>query len=215
MDFYGDVKFSGNENALGQLIKPGMEAETSFPESAQVGRIVFVNQRVWMAVGLSGSDLIWVPLTNTLDTYTHTQTASATTWTINHNLNTTSPIVQVYDSATQKLIIPDDVEVTSNNQVVVTLGIAATGRATILYGDPTIGVVNGAQVLQPDQMSFEQAFSSSTAWVVVHNLGYNPIVRVFEGTGDQELQPLSIVHDSIFQVTVQFSSVQAGRVRLV
>lgn len=216
MDFYGDVKFTGLESSLGQIIKPGFEAETSFPESATVGRIVFVDRRVWMAVGTTtNSELIWVPLTNKLDTYTHTQTSASTTWTIDHNLNTTSPIVQVYDGTTQKLIIPDDVEVTSNNQVVVTLSNAITGRATVMYGDPTVGVVGGAQVLQPDQMTFEfEQGAAATSWVIVHNLGFNPIVRVFESTGDEEIQPLSIVHDSIFQVTIQFSSATAGRARL-
>jgi len=216
MQFLGDIEFSGNEASLGQIIKPGMGTETSFPQSASVGRIVFVNKRLWMAVGLSGTDLIWVPLTNTLDTYTHVQTAASSTWTINHNLNTGTPIVQVYDSATQKLIIPSDVEVISNNQVVVTLGTAIAGRATIIYGDPTIGIVGGAQVLQPDQMTFTftQTVAAAT-WVVVHNLGYNPIVRVFDNTGNQEIQPLSIVHDSVFQVTIQFSAVTAGIARLV
>ncbi len=213
MRFYGDIKFDGSEGTLGQIVQPGISTETTFPENAQVGRIVFVNERVWIMAALNNGNPVWVPLTNKIDTYVHNQNTAASTWTVDHNLNTTSPMVQVFDDATQKLIIPGDVEVTSNNQVVITIGTAITGRAIVMFGDPTIGVVAGAQVLQPAQMTYTHTQSTgSTAWVVKHNLGYNPIVRVFDSTGT-EVQPASIIHDSIFQTTIQFSSSFTGTAR--
>ena len=84
-----------------------------------------------------------------------------------------------------------------------------------MYSDPTIGIVGGAQVLQPDQVTFTHTQTgSSTAWVVTHNLGYYPIVRVFLGT-NLEIQPQTIIHDSIFQTTITFSSAQVGTAKFV
>lgn len=51
---------------------------------------------------------------------------SATSHTVTHNLGYRWPIVQVVDKATNKVIIPDDVSFTDANELVVTLGVAAT-----------------------------------------------------------------------------------------
>ncbi len=215
MRFFGDIKFDGNEVSLGQLVQPSIKSETSFPESAQIGRIVFVNQRVWMMVNMNGIDPVWVPLTNTIDTYVFTQPSPATTWTITHGLNTTTPLVQLYDDATQKMTIPQDVEVTSNNQVIVTFAIPISGRCIVMYGDPTIGVVNGAQVLQPNQVTYTWTqYSPLLQWVIKHNLGYYPIVRVFDFSGE-EILPLSVVDNSITQTTITFSAATNGTARFV
>jgi len=215
MKFHGDVDFASAESALGQIKQPGIGLETSFPESPIVGRIVFVSEQVWICVALSTGIPVWVPMTNKRDTHVHTQSSTSATWAIAHNLNTVNPIVQIYDDTTQKLIIPDDVAIVDNNNVTATFSISLTGRAIVMYGDPTIGVVEGALVLQPDQVTFTHTQSvGSTAWVVTHNLGYYPITRVFLST-DVEIQPLSIVHDSIFQTTISFSSAQTGRAKFV
>lgn len=51
---------------------------------------------------------------------------SATSHTVTHNLGYRWPVVQVVDKATNKVIIPDDVSFTDANELVVTLGVAAT-----------------------------------------------------------------------------------------
>lgn len=57
--------------------------------------------------------------------------ASATTHTLTHNLGYRWPIVQVVDAATNKAIIPDSIEFTSVNEVVVTLGVAAAIKGSV------------------------------------------------------------------------------------
>jgi hypothetical protein len=56
-------------------------------------------------------------------------------------------------------------------------------------------------------------YNNSTTWVVEHNLGYNPVVTAV--VDNYVVQPLSIVHDSLMQVTVTFSTPQTGSVRCV
>ena len=63
------------------------------------------------------------------------------------------------------------------------------------------------------QYQYDQAFTSTSTVVVTHNLGYNPIIRVF--IGSQEVQPLSVIHDTIMQTTVTFSSPQTGTIRAI
>jgi hypothetical protein len=59
---------------------------------------------------------------------------SATTHTITHNLNYRWPIVQLIDPATNQLITGvESIEFTSVNELVVTLGTAATLRASISW----------------------------------------------------------------------------------
>jgi hypothetical protein len=53
----------------------------------------------------------------------------------------------------------------------------------------------------------------ATSWTVVHGLGREPIVRVF--VGNQEVQPASIVHDSLHQLTINFNTAVSGIVKLI
>jgi hypothetical protein len=64
----------------------------------------------------------------------HAETfTAATTWTITHNLNSSDPIVMVYDASSPRLqIFPDDVAITSANVVTVTFNVAQAGRAVVL-----------------------------------------------------------------------------------
>lgn len=64
-------------------------------------------------------------------TYKHSQTTAATTWTINHNLNSEAVMVQVYNGD-NKMVVPDEIEITSANQVVVTFSPEVTGKAVII-----------------------------------------------------------------------------------
>lgn len=198
MKHYGDMAF---QEASAMI----MQSEQNFPETATAGRIIFVDKRVWVCAELITGNPVWIPLTNEIDSFVHIQDAAATTWTVTHNLNTTTPIVQVYDE-NYKMIIPDGVEPTSNNECTVTLGTAITGRAVVMFGD-----ITGA-AKSPYAFEYTQTTLSNT-WVVKHGLGYYPIVRVF--VGGEEILPASIIHDSIFQTTITFSEPKTGIARFV
>jgi hypothetical protein len=65
--------------------------------------------------------------------FIHTQSTTSTTWTITHNLNISYPIVNIYDS-TNKVIIPQEIEVINSNSIVVTFYEPTAGYASIAGG---------------------------------------------------------------------------------
>ena len=200
MKFHGNIDLLNNE--MQQMV---MQAETNFPDSPTAGRVIFKDKRVYICAEITGGLPVWVPLTNEIDSHMHNQDSSSDTWTVTHNLNTMSPLVQIYDS-THKMVIPDEITVVDNNSVSVTFGTAVIGRAIVMYGDITGG--------SKSQFAYTHTQTNlSAAWVVNHNLGYNPIVRVFIGT--EEIQPLSIIHDDIGTTTITFSETKTGTARFI
>lgn len=200
MDFHGNINLLNNE-----MQKMVWQQEATFPETPIVGRIAFVQKKAWICVEILSGLPVWVQLTNEIDTYVHRQDTAALTWTVTHNLNTVNPVVQIYDDE-HKMIIPDRVEPIDNNSVLITLAVANTGTAVVMYGDITGGSASEAAYTHTQT-------NPATSWVIPHNLGYFPVVRVF--VGNNEIQPTSIVHDSIFQTTITFATVQTGIARLV
>lgn len=175
---------------------------TNFPAVPDVGTFIFKDRRVMICVEIDAGLPIWVPLTAQVNTHIHTQAVAATTWTIDHDLNSSNTIVQIID-ATGKHITPDEVTQTFD-QTVVTFITAQSGRAILMLGQE-----EGYD--RPDY-SYTQSFDTpSTTWVVTHMLGHAPAIRVF--IGNAEVQPLSIVHDTVNQTTVTFSTPQTGLVR--
>ena len=78
-------------------------------------------------------------------------TSATSTWTLNHNLNEKHPAIEVFDS-NDEVIIPQKIEATSVNQVVVTFTSPQTGTltATVGGGLPTIENGYGGRVLAVD-----------------------------------------------------------------
>lgn len=200
MKFYGDANLQQNE--LQNAVLP---VETAFPVSPKVGQIAFVNSIVYICVSLAGDLPVWVPLTREITAYTHNQSAAAATWTVNHGMNTTSVQVQIFNAANQ-VVIPDEIETLNPDEVQITFNTAIQGRAIVLTGHFDGNV-------KPTYAYTHYQSSASATWVIVHNLGYNPIVRVF--IGNQEVQPASITHDSTNQTTITFGSPQVGYARLI
>jgi len=225
MDIHGDLDFKEVGQLVAAALKPESTAQfpdvaASFaPDTIKQGRLAFFNNRVWIAVELNtvGSDEVatWIPLTNEINAYVHTQAVAATTWTITHNLNAGTPAVQIYDEE-NLMVIPDEIEPTGVNEVTVTFNAAVTGRAIVLTGD--LDGVDSASNPQLQALEHDQTVTSDT-WVISHGLGHYPLIRVFVKNGspevDEEILPASIVHDSIMQATITFSTPRTGRARLI
>lgn len=194
-----------------KLYAPEIEEDSGFPPASETnkGRIIFLNKRVWIAVEIAAGVVSWVPLTNDINAYHHVQSTTSTTWTITHSLGSGTPVVQIYDD-THTMVIPDSVDPTDGDEVVVTFNAAMSGSAVVIAGNLSMGV-NPAD--DPLTYSYSQAFTSQSTWVVTHALGYYPIIRVF--VGNQEIQPASIIHDTINQATLTFSSAQTGTARAI
>lgn len=103
-------------------------------------------------------------------------------------------------------MIPSEIETTSPSTVTVMFGSSQAGRAVLVTGH-----FDGQ--VKPTYAYTHYQNSASSSWVIAHNLGYNPIIRVF--VGNQEVQPTSTVFDSSNQVTLTFASPQAGYAQLI
>lgn len=93
------------------------------------------------------------------------------------------------------------------------------GGVKIVVKEPSVKVVTlGIQgppgPSGPAGTDFEQAFNSPLAqWVVNHNLGKRPLVTLLT-TGGVEMGG-DVIHTTINQLVVNFSSAVAGRIRCV
>lgn len=206
MNFLGNINLLNNE--MQQMV---MDIEIDFPITPEVGRVVFKDNNLYICANILNNIPAWIPLGNLPNTYIHDQTTASTTWTINHNLNVVTPLIQLYDT-NYTLIVPNSVTPVDNNTTTVTLSFAMKGRAILMSGD--LGDQERLTQITPEIYAF--TFTQSTAnniWVINHGLGYYPIVRVFDNT-NTELQPLKIEHDSIFQTTIFFTNATSGTARL-
>ena len=199
MKSLGNIDLQNN-----MLLNTVLEQTENFPAEPKVGQFIFKGQRVMICIEVAEGLPVWAPLSAPLNTFIHDQALAATTWTVDHNLNTSHVIAQVVDT-NGKHVIPDEVQC-NFNQTIVTFAQAETGRLVLMIGNED-GVPR-------NNYSYEQEFATeSTTWVVSHMLGYNPLIRVF--VGNQEVQPLSIVHDDLNNATVTFTNPQTGYVRAV
>lgn len=200
MDVIGDLNLGGNT-----LYGVTIETVENFPISPKAGRFIFKDKRAMMCVEVTGGIPVWVPLTQELSMVIHNQTVAASSWVIEHELNTTNLIVQVLD-VNNLTIIPESIDLSVLNEVTINFGAASLpGKAVIMSG-----TIDGHP--KPN-FAYTQDFTNTSTVVVTHGLGYNPIIRVF--IGNYEVQPASIVHDSTTQATITFSSPQTGTVRCI
>lgn len=178
--------------------------ETNFPVNPRPGRFMMKEKTLYLCVEVAGDLPVWVPLTKPLNMLKYVQPVAALEWTITHNLNSNYPIVQVFDSA-GNVVIPDNINCGTFNSVVVSFNTPTAGVAVIQRGES-----EGSE--QPIY-AFEDSFTTSKTWVINHQLGYNPIIHVI--VGQDEVQPQSLVHNTINQSTITFSSAQTGSVRCI
>lgn len=201
MKVHGNVDMQQN-----QLLQPALSVESTFPANPVPGRLLFMNKILYICVEISAGTPVWIPLTSELNSVQHAQTTAAKVWTITHNLKTTTPAVFVYDGASNASVIPDTIETVDVNTVRITFANDMAGRAVVMIGN-----LNGVARQEVAYMHYQT--TPSATWDVVHSLGRNPIVRVF--IGQNEVQPASITHNSVNEVTITFSTPQVGTVRCI
>lgn len=98
-----------------------------FPSTPQVGELCFKDGVLWIYSQAGGGALTWYPLTNIENTYTHSQTTPTTIWNINHRLNTTDFVYQIFDS--------------TGDTVVANMDIVDADNSSITFGEPVAGTV--------------------------------------------------------------------------
>lgn len=201
MDVLGNLDFKG----LGGKLKRAVLHASDFPTNPQEGELLFKDRKVYICVRVLNGLPFWVPLTQEINTVRFDQNTPALEWTINHNLNVNIAMVQVYD-ADGKQILPSEIDCSAENQALIVFAVPTAGSAVIMYGNELVGEAH-------PNVSYTETFVSSTTWVVHHGLGYNPVITcIVDG---YVVQPQSIVHDSLLQTTITFSTATAGSVRCV
>jgi hypothetical protein len=152
--------------------------------------------------------------------YNFTQAMGATTWSINHNLDTLTPLVDVYDPIYSQLI-PAQVISIDNNNLEVRFSSPNSGYAILSKGSgvSSIYAVTASYAITASYSNytgynFIQSVSSNT-WVVNHNLNNQyPLVQVY--TSDNlAILPASISGSDFNTTIITFSSARTGYVRIV
>ena len=92
-------------------------------------------------------------------TFTFTQSTPAAIWTINHNLDLTSLMIDVLvdQNGTTAPIVPSKITKTSSNQVVIVFSTARAGTARLL-GSSGI-VVDYSKYTPPVERAIDYTFS--------------------------------------------------------
>lgn len=199
MEIHGNLNMKGNE-----LREAGLGIDTGFPLTPKPGRLTFTGGVAYVCAEIDEGMPVWIPITNQRQMKNWTQGVEALEWTIEHGLGQNTVFVQVY-GLDGNMIVPESINTTEVDRVTIRFSIPVAGRALVMRGEETGNT--------PPPVSYEQGFVEQQVWVVNHQLGYNPIIRVI--VGNQEVQPTSIVHDSTMQATVTFNSPRSGTVRCV
>lgn len=213
MQIYGDLDFQ----SVNEIQRSKLGVETSLISNPEVGRLAFVDSRVYICI--EATTPIWVTITNVISSYVHTQNVSSETWNVEHNLNSGTPIVMVYDDQPDYIIPADIVPVDNNNlQVLFSSGNGTAGKAIVTTGGESnfFGLTSAdSALLTTAQQTYEHTQSvGSSSWVVQHGLGFYPVVSVFTAS-NVEILPAEVIHNSKFTTTINFSSNQTGRARFI
>jgi hypothetical protein len=127
----------------------------------------------------------------------YSSTFMGSTWVVNHNLNTSVPLVFAYESGSQ-WVIPAQLDVTSPNSVTLVFSSVVSGSVVVVNG--------GDQTVISD-------VTNATSATITHNLNTDwPIVQVYESGSRAQIIPLSVVSDSLNQITIGFSTPTSAKV---
>lgn len=175
--------------------------QADYPLLPKAGSCILKDKRLMLCVEV-GDLPIWIPITQEMGMYTHTQSSELSRWTISHGLNVGRPIIQCFD-AEGDVVNPSNIRCVDANSVEVTMPLPMTGVAVVIAGTsdglPHIDVGFSMDITE-----------AALTWVIPHSLGYVPGIRVY--VNNHEVQPASITHDGTSSSTITFSTPQKGRV---
>ena len=196
------MKSYGNLDMQNNLLKNVvLEELDDFPAVPKVGSFALIQKRLMVCLEFQGLVPLWFPLGSEINTHTHTQDDDEAIWTINHDLGSSTVLVQAYD-INNKVIIADDIDLSLKDTAVITFAVPIKGRAIIMLGNIT-------GVPKPE-VRFDQSFTLNATWVVNHGLGYEPVIQCLKD--GLQIQPASVVHNSTTTATITFSEPTSGKV---
>ena len=138
---------------------------------------------------------------NSGQTTNFTQSVAAATWTFTHNLNTRTPLVQVYDTSYNQ-IVPQFVSSSNVNTILITFGIATAGYAVASTGGTII--VTGSNIILNQT-------TPATTWSFQHNLNYQyPVFQIY-GSSDEVIIPQAIIATDATSSLIYFPTPVSGK----
>jgi hypothetical protein len=122
---------------------------------------------------------------------------------ITHNLNTTSPLVQVYDENDEQ-IIPTKIKIENNQQVLVEFPSEVSGKVVIAKG--------GHLFLENPTGQYSQDFTNETSITVSHLLDtISPFVQIYDAENEQVIpQKIKAIDSS--SILVEFPTPTSGTI---
>jgi len=200
MEIHGDLDL--NQNKLKQV---ALDELSEFPVDPVVGEFCFKSKIVYICTQVFEEVPTWIPLTNELMVYIHTQSTAEVVWQVNHQLGKDC-IIQVID-ADNKVMIPDTIQNVSVNAATITFKNAQQGRAICVAADNSGGIHTvTAHIHEQNDLEAD--------WTINHGLGYIPIVQVVLDD-DFQIIPKDVEHPDLDTTIVRFTSAQRGSARLI
>lgn len=134
--------------------------------------------------------------------FSYHQTSSAVTWSVTHNLNTYTPIVQVYDDNYNQ-IIPASISGSSVNTVQITFSTAETGYAVLTTGGNVTINISGSNATLVQS-------TPATTWSFYHGLNETyPVFTIFDNN-DDVIVPLRIHAENANTASIYFTTARTG-----
>jgi hypothetical protein len=134
--------------------------------------------------------------------FSYHQTASSATWSVSHNLNTYTPIIQVYDDS-YNLISPSNISGSSLNSTQITFAYATTGYAVLTTGGNVSVSISGSNAILVQS-------TPATTWSFAHGLNEKyPVFTIFD-SNDDVIVPVKIHADNVNTASIYFSTARTG-----
>ena len=108
------------------------ENNADFPPNPAIGTLLLKNNALYAYIRLGGMET-WYPFASRTNSYVHTQSVSASTWYVNHNLHTTDVWTQIKD--TDGYIVNANVSVIDEDNVEVNFTSAKSGTIVVVAPD--------------------------------------------------------------------------------
>lgn len=126
------MKMLGRFNAQSGSLENGLLPLTALPVKASVNTICNLNGVLYKCKSLLNGYPVWASLDARPIMYEFTQSAGAKTWTINHGLATTKPLLQCYDSTNKLVSYSSATSSSDGNTLTVTFSSITKGSAVVV-----------------------------------------------------------------------------------
>jgi len=183
------------------------EGNTEFPVNPVKGEFAFVSGVLYMYTSIRNIET-WYPLTNPKKSYIHVQAVASISWTVNHNLSSTSFVFMVYDSE-GNLVLANPSNI-SENSFVLNFTSAITGKVIVFVdvdssGIPT-GGGSGTSGIGAATHSASIGNGVLTSFTINHNLDKSYVVITIKDNSTNYIVYPDIKITSTNQIIVEFAA---------